>query len=145
MGWVRPGYWILENMVQIQGLSTVPQDQGIAPLTYFYLAPWHFPIHRTKASHLEPISVCSCRDTIFIETNKIKLEHYLQKNIVAFTFTFTSNSMARNCRYCCLGIFLKNHAIFEWKVEKVKTIHFKKWKFIEKNTHVMIDKINLRK
>ena len=82
----------------------------------------HFPIHRTKASYLKPISVCSCGATILIETNKIKLEHYkiraLQKNIVAFTFTFTANSMVRNCRYCCLGIFF----------EKACNIWMKSWK-----------------
>ena len=45
--------------MQIHRLSTVLEDQGIAPPTFYYLAPKHFHFARTRASHLESVSLCS--------------------------------------------------------------------------------------
>ena len=44
---------IPKRMMQIHELSTILEDQGVAPPTYSYLATKHLHYDRTKASHLE--------------------------------------------------------------------------------------------
>ena len=46
-------------MGQKHDLSTIWEDQGIAPPTYSYVAPKHLHIDITKASHLESNYLCS--------------------------------------------------------------------------------------
>ena len=48
-----------KNILQIHGLSTVLEDQRTTPPSYSHLAPKHFELGRTKASHLESVSLCS--------------------------------------------------------------------------------------